>query len=69
VLWNLLHVYLAALRCTISSLLMLDLVWGSKTQLLYSNMISLIGYINNAVIKLQIYFNLHICILSDKLST
>jgi hypothetical protein len=26
VLWNLLHVYLAALRCTISSLLMLDLV-------------------------------------------
>jgi hypothetical protein len=37
VLWNLLQVYLAALRWTISSLLMLDLVWGSQTQLLYSN--------------------------------
>jgi hypothetical protein len=36
-LWNLLQVYLAALRWTISSLLMLDLVWGSQTQLLYSN--------------------------------
>jgi hypothetical protein len=28
VLWNLLQMYLAALRWTISSLLMLDLVWG-----------------------------------------
>ena len=37
VLWNLLQVYLAALRWTISSLLILDLVWGSQTQLLYSN--------------------------------
>jgi hypothetical protein len=37
VLWNLLQVYLAALRWAISSLLMLDLVWGSQTQLLYSN--------------------------------
>jgi hypothetical protein len=37
VLWNLLQVYLAALHWTISSLLMLDLVWGSQTQLLYSN--------------------------------
>ena len=37
VLWNLLQVYLAALRWTISSLLMLDLVRGSQTQLLYSN--------------------------------
>jgi hypothetical protein len=37
VLWNLLQVYLAALRWTISSLLMLDLVRGSQTQLLHSN--------------------------------
>ena len=33
VLWNLLQVYLAALRWNISSLLMLDLVRGSQTQL------------------------------------
>ena len=37
VLWNLFQVYLAALRWTISSLLMLDLVRGSQTQLLHSN--------------------------------
>jgi hypothetical protein len=37
VLGNLLQVYLTTLHWTISSLLMLDLVWGSQTQLLYSN--------------------------------
>jgi hypothetical protein len=37
VLWNLLQVYLVALRWTISNLLMLDLVRGSQTQLLYFN--------------------------------
>jgi hypothetical protein len=34
----------------------------------YSNMTSFIGYINNVVIKLQIYINLHIHIV-DKLWT
>ena len=37
VLGNLLQVYLTTLHWTISSLLMLDLVWGSQKQLLYSN--------------------------------
>ena len=37
VLWNLFQVYLAALRWTISSFLVLDLVLWSQTQLLYSN--------------------------------
>jgi hypothetical protein len=36
VLWYLLHVYLAALRWTISSWCIWDFVCGSQTQLLYS---------------------------------
>jgi hypothetical protein len=38
VLWCLLHVYLAARRCTFSSELMFSFVWGSQTVQQYSNL-------------------------------
>jgi hypothetical protein len=55
VLWNLLQVYLAALRWAISSLLMLYLVWGSQTQLLYSNF----GRIKDVYAFFLFHFFLH----------
>jgi hypothetical protein len=38
VLWCLLHVYLAARRCTFSSEFMFSFVWGSQTVQQYSNL-------------------------------
>jgi hypothetical protein len=65
VLWCLLHVYLAARRCTFSSEFMFSFVWGSQTVQQYSNLgLIRVWYARSFIVcakrnPIHFYYNMH----------